>query len=132
VTTPWDPFAEIAWCTSPDAASFAPAVDILEEAHAILVTMELPGVRPEDVTVEADPHVLTVRGERRRSRLDAEEIYHRRERAYGAFSRTFALPDRVDGRSAVSVMAEGVLTVRLPKIAAEDSLLAVLPVRRAS
>lgn len=96
----WDPFAEIA-CRPGAGPWFTPAVDILEESDAVLVRMELAGVQPEDVRIEATPRLLTIRGER--------------ERPYEQFSRSFELPETVEGAAAVAIMNEGVLTVRIPK-----------------
>lgn len=115
---PWDPFAEIAWGLPAEGhtpRAFKPAVDIFEDDDAVLVRVELPGVRPEDVQIDATEHMLTVRGERRRESAARPGGYHRIERAFGAFSRSFRLPDDVDGESAAAVMSDGVLTVRIPK-----------------
>lgn len=116
----WEPFAELVWRPAddgPDAAArrwFTPAIDIVEDDDAFVVNVELPGMRPGDVTVSFDDHVVTIRGERKLEVAEGE-AFHRRERSYGAFYRAFALPDLVDGSDAVAVMAEGVLTLRLPK-----------------
>ncbi len=134
----WEPFAEIAWRPSNDgrdaAASrwFSPAIDIVEDDDSFVLTVELPGMRPEDVTVTFDDRVLTIRGERKLDNAEGEAC-HRRERSYGAFCRAFALPELVDGDEAVAVMAEGVLTLRVPKrepVSASPSSLD--PLRRAS
>lgn len=116
----WDPFAEVAFgpVTGRDRERgrwFTPAVDIFEDEDAILVRVELPGIRAEDVQVDARDRVLTVRGERRLENESRRAGYHRLERPYGAFARTFQLPPSVDGHSAAAVMADGVLTVRIPK-----------------
>ncbi len=112
------PFAEILSHRASDARGerwFTPAVDILEDDDAVLVRVELPGVRPEDLHVDTRERMLTVRGERRLEHAGEPERYHRRERSFGAFSRTFQLPEHVDGDGAVAVIADGVLTVRIPK-----------------
>ncbi len=115
---PWEPFAEIAWGLPAEEhapRAFKPAVDIFEDDDAVLVRVELPGVRPEDVQIDASEQMLTVRGERRRESAAKPGGYHRVERAFGAFSRSFRLPDDVDGASVAAVMSDGVLTVRIPK-----------------
>ncbi|MDB4936162.1 MAG: heat shock protein Hsp20 [Labilithrix sp.] len=133
----WDPFAEIAWRPADTSAAgqpwFAPAIDIFEDDESFVVKVELPGLRPEDVDVDIDEHVMTIRGERKPENVERREGYHRRERSYGVFSRTFALPDEAFGSDAVAVMAEGVLTVRIPK-REPDSLSpsSLDPMRRAS
>lgn len=119
-----DPFAEIAWRpVSDDGAGrwFTPAVDIFEDDDAVLVRVELPGVRPEDVQIDTKKHLLTIRGERRLENAERPEGYHRLERSFGAFSRTFELPDDVDGSDAVAVMSDGVLTVRIAKRAMRNA-----------
>lgn len=123
----WDPFAEIAWRpgaragAANDGSWFAPAIDIFEDEAAVLVKVELPGVRPEDVVIDTSGRVLTVRGERRLENAERRKGYHRLERAYGAFARSFTLPESVDGPSAVAVMADGVLTIRIPKVPFDGS-----------
>jgi HSP20 family protein len=135
----WDPFAEVAWRPGGDDPAgagkpwFAPAIDIFEEDEAFLVQVELPGMRPEHVTVDFDEHVMTIRGERGLDHSEHKEGYHRRERSYGVFARTFALPEGVDGGQAVAVMAEGVLTIRIPKREPDSMSPSSLdPIRRAS
>jgi HSP20 family protein len=134
----WDPFAEIAWRPAADEAAagqpwFAPAIDIFEDDDSFVVKVELPGMRPEDVDVDIDEHVMTIRGERKPENMEHREGYHRRERSYGVFSRTFALPDEAFGADAVAVMAEGVLTVRIPKREPDSvSPSSLDPLRRAS
>jgi HSP20 family protein len=134
----WEPFAELAWRPSSDGESasagrwFTPAIDIVEDEEAFVLRVELPGMRAEDVTVSFDDHVLTIRGERMLENAEGG-AFHRRERSYGAFCRAFALPDRVDGSEAIAVMAEGVLTLRVPKREpASASPSSLDPLRRAS
>jgi HSP20 family protein len=124
----WEPFAEVGFRPVDDGdrrPSFTPAVDIFEDEDAVLVRVELPGVRADDVEVDAGARVLTVRGERRLENEAQRDGYHRLERPYGVFSRSFELPASVDGQNAAAVMTDGVLTVRIPKRAAAG-------VRRAS
>ena len=132
----WEPFAEIAWKPANDGDAgrhwFTPAIDIVEDEDAFVIDIELPGMRPGDVTVSFDDHVLTIRGERKLE-IGEGEAFHRRERSYGAFCRAFALPELVDGSEAVAVMAEGVLTLRVPKREpASLSPSSLDPMRRAS
>lgn len=118
MSAPWDPFAEIAWRPRGEESEgrwFTPAVDIFEDEDAVLVRVELPGVRPEDVQIDTSRRMLTVRGERRLENAENPAGYHRLERSFGTFLRTFQLPDDVDGADAVAVMSDGVLTVRIPK-----------------
>ncbi|MBX3188305.1 MAG: Hsp20/alpha crystallin family protein [Labilithrix sp.] len=137
MATQWDPFAEIAWRTTneEDAARpwFVPAIDIFEDDESFLVKVELPGVRPDDVVVDVQGGILSIRGERELENAQHREGYRRIERAYGVFSRSFALPDNVDGTDAVAVISEGVMTLRLPKCApASVEPPTVPPIKRAS
>ena len=130
--TRWDPFAEMARLQDQmfrgalresqkdENFAFAPAVDIFEEKDAILVKAELPGVRTNDVHVSVENDVLTIRGERKLEKSDKREGYHRIERAYGSFTRSFALPKTVDTQKVDADMTDGVLTVRIPKKAAPE------------
>lgn len=104
--TLWDPFAEIAWRPG-NGPWFTPAVDILEQEDAVLVRVDLGGVHPEDVRIEATERLLTIRGER--------------ARPYEMFARSFQLPETVEGEAAVAIMSEGILTVRIPKRCARPS-----------
>lgn len=135
----WDPFAEVAWrpgAGDPGGASqqwFAPAIDIYEDDDAFLVKVELPGMRPEEVAVDFGDGVMTIRGERKLENPERREGYHRRERSYGVFARTFALPDDVEPGEADASMADGVLTIRVPKSEPDSMTPSSLePLRRAS
>jgi HSP20 family protein len=120
--TRFDPFAELNRLQNelfrPDASSraaWAPAVDISESPEAILVHAELPGIKPEDVKVDVENNVLTLRGERRSETKKDEGTLHRVERFYGSFSRQFLLPRTVDPDKIDAELKDGVLTVRLHK-----------------
>ncbi len=95
--------------------SWAPAVDIYEQGHDIVLKAELPGVDPKDVDVRVENNVLTLRGERKFDNEVKRESYHRVERAYGAFSRSFTLPNVVDTEKIKAEFKDGVLRVSLPK-----------------
>ena len=107
----FDPFARTAASTQ----AFTPAVDVYEDAESISVRAELAGLKPEDVQISVENSVLTLRGERKLEREENKAGYHRIERSYGAFTRSFALPRVVDGEKIQAEMKDGVLTVRLPK-----------------
>lgn len=119
--TRFDPFAEMTRFHHELARQldqprgFAPAVDIFEDTDAIHVKAELPGVKSEDVKIDVENNVLTLRGERKLERRDEKDSYHRVERSYGAFARQFMLPRTVDAEKIEAELKEGVLTVRLPK-----------------
>ncbi len=99
--------------------TWTPAVDIRETDEALLFTAELPGMKKEDVEVTVEHNVLTLRGERKFERQEEKESYHRVERVYGQFTRSFGLPANVRTDGVNATFADGVLTVELPK--AEDA-----------
>jgi HSP20 family protein len=101
--------------TSAEGGNWLPAVDIKETDDALLVHAELPGIRKEDVSIDVHDGVLCISGERKYEKDVKEENVHRIERAYGRFSRSFSLPNSVDGAQAEATMQDGVLEVRLPK-----------------
>ncbi len=98
------------------ARAWAPAVDIYEtNGHEYVITAELPEMKREDIAVTFEQNVLTVSGERKASFDGADGTYHRSERAYGAFTRSFTLPATVDGTQISASYKDGVLTVRVPQ-----------------
>jgi HSP20 family protein len=119
--TRFDPFAELnrfqreVSRSFEGAAAWTPAVDIFEDKESIQVRAELPGVKTEDVKVDVENNILTLRGERKLEHEDKKDHYHRVERFYGAFTRQFMLPRTVDAEQIDAQLKEGVLTVRLPK-----------------
>jgi HSP20 family protein len=94
---------------------FAPPVDIFEDKDAFHLKVELPGMKTDDVHLHVENGVLTVHGERKLEREDNRDGYHRVESSYGAFARSFSLPKTVDGDHLEAEMANGVLSVRIPK-----------------
>ena len=123
----WNPFREYGlapgrWTRlfgepSPPLARgrFAPSVDIGEDNDRYVVTVELPGSKKEDITVEMKDQVLTIRGEKRNEREEKKEHSHWIERSYGSFSRSFTLPSNAVGDRIKAEFREGVLTVEVPK-----------------
>lgn len=101
-----------------DGNAWTPAVDIKETEEDIRVELELPGLKPEDVEVTAENGVLTIRGEKRTERKEGEESrYHVVERSYGAFMRTFQLPQGIDEEQINAEFDNGILTLHVPKAA---------------
>ena len=96
-------------------ASWAPVVDIYEAEGNLVLKAELPGVDPKDVDVRVENNVLTLRGERKFESDVKREQYHRVERAYGSFSRSFTLPNAVDTDKIKAEYKDGVLRVTLPQ-----------------
>ena len=95
--------------------SWAPAVDIYEHEGNIVLTAELPGVDAKDVDIRVENNVLTLRGERKWSDDVQRESYHRVERSYGGFTRSFTLPNVVDTDKIKADFKDGMLKLVLPK-----------------
>jgi HSP20 family protein len=95
--------------------AWAPAVDIYEHEGNLVLQAELPGVDPKHVDVRVENNVLTLRGERKFDSEVKREQYHRVERAYGTFSRSFTLPSVVDTGKIKAEFKDGVLRVTLPQ-----------------
>ena len=95
--------------------AWSPSVDIYEGKDEIVLEAELPGMKIEDVDVSIENNVITVRGERRFEKKDESDNYHRVERSYGGFTRSFSLPRNVVGNEAKADFKNGLLRVSLPK-----------------
>jgi HSP20 family protein len=95
--------------------AWVPAVDIYSNGqHELVLKAELPDMKEEEIDLSVEDNTLTLRGERKLDREVTEEQFHRIERSYGSFARTFALPPTVDGGKVSAEYKAGVLTVRLP------------------
>ena len=96
-------------------ADWVPAVDVVEnDQHALVLTAELPGVKKEDIELKVENTTLTIRGERKRAFEIKEDGYHRVERTYGTFARSFTLPQTVSADGIKADFKDGVLSVTLP------------------
>lgn len=129
----WSPFRELGFgglgrvfdelmASRPFAAAggrWAPALDVTESDGSWVLTVELPGARREDVSVEVHENVLTIRGEKKCEREEKEERRHYVERSYGSFSRSLRLPAQVDPERIRATFQDGVLTVEVPKTEAQ-------------
>jgi HSP20 family protein len=129
----WDPFRELEDVSerlnrvfgrsivageSKDAMTtfdWAPSVDVLETNEDFQVKAELPDVKKEDVKVSVDGGVLRIQGERKQEKEEKGKKWHRVERSYGSFLRTFTLPENIDDAKVQADFKDGVLSVRLPK-----------------
>ena len=94
---------------------WAPLVDISEDAQEYLIKAELPEVKKEDVKVIAEAGILTIMGERKFAKEEQGKKYHRVERAYGSFGRSFSLPDDASPAKVSAEFKDGVLAVHLVK-----------------
>ncbi len=132
VLTRWDPFRELTtlqdrmnrmfqdYTTGHEdelrtTGSFVPPVDVYEDEHAITLKLEVPGVDQKDIDIRLENNTLIVRGERKFEKEEKEENFHRIERRYGAFSRSFTLPNTVDPDQCAADFENGVLKIRLAK-----------------
>ena len=97
-------------------SSWMPAMDVSETDEQIVVTVELPGMRAEDVEVSVEDSTLKVGGSREFSSEVEQERYHRIERGYGAFSRAVTLPPQVDRSKVDARFSDGVLRIEIPKV----------------
>lgn len=133
--TRWDPFKEMEdlqsriaklWGLSPSrvteggkesmtVAEWAPLVDIVEDEKEWLVKAELPEVKKENVKVAVEEGVLSITGERKFEKEEKDRKYHRIERSYGSFMRSFSLPEGADASKVSAEFADGILKVHLPK-----------------
>ncbi|HET6202787.1 MAG TPA: Hsp20/alpha crystallin family protein [Planctomycetota bacterium] len=96
-------------------AEWAPRVDIVEHDKEYLIKAELPEVKKDDVKVTVQKDVLTITGERTLEKEEKGRKYHRVERAYGRFARSFTLPEDADGNKVAAEFKDGVLKIHLPK-----------------
>ena len=131
--TRWDPFRELSimqermnrifddagrgWRGDEPSSTttWSPAVDIYETESEIMVQAELPGVDRKDITLNLEKNVLTLKGERHFEKETKQENYHRIERAYGGFSRSFSIPEIVDEDKIRADYKDGILKIALPK-----------------
>jgi len=98
-----------------EAESFVPRVDIRDQEEAIILSAEFPGVDKDSIKVEVDNRVLTLSGEKVEDIEAKENGFYRSERVYGAFKRSFSLPETVDGEKIQATYNNGVLRLALPK-----------------
>lgn len=92
-----------------------PSLDVYEEKDAVVVKAELPGMKKEDIEVNLSGENLTIKGEKKEDKEVKEDDYYRRERSYGSFLRTIALPCDVKSGEIKASFKDGVLEVRMPK-----------------
>ena len=95
-------------------SAWVPATDIVEEGDSLRISLELPGLKPEDVKITLENFVLTVKGEKKQVTEEKGTVY-RYERSYGSFERSFTLPNTVDADKVGAKFENGVLTVSIPK-----------------
>ena len=108
----WDPFRELSQLS---VGSFVPPVDVYSTGdHEIVLKAELPDMTREAIDITVEDDTLTIKGEKKFEDGVKDDQFHRIERRYGAFSRSFSLPQTVDAGKVTAEYKNGVLTVRLP------------------
>src|ERR1700757_936578 len=95
--------------------AWAPAVDIFETEHELVVKADLPDIKPEELDIRVENNILTIRGERKFEKQVNEDHYLRVERSYGSFSRSFSLSNTVNTEAIKADYQNGVLTLSIPK-----------------
>jgi HSP20 family protein len=124
--TPWTAFRELedrlnrlfgSWPIEAEAltGTWYPAVDIRETKDAFILEADLPGLKKEDIEVTVVDDVVTIKGERKEEEERKSDGYHRYERVYGAFQRSFRIPGGIEAKGVEAKFENGVLTVTLPK-----------------
>lgn len=112
--------------TATDNTPWMPSVDISETDDSFEVRAELPGVTESDVHVSVTDNVLTIKGEKRQEKETDDKNYHRVERRYGNFQRTFTLPRNIEFPAITAAFSDGVLTLTIPK--AEEAKQTQIPI----
>lgn len=97
------------------AGNFIPPVDIYEDAHQLVLRLEVPGIPQEDLQINLENQTLTIKGERKFAKDAKEENFHRIERRYGSFVRSFSLPNTIEPESTQATYENGVLSLTLQK-----------------
>jgi HSP20 family protein len=132
VITRWDPFRELTSLQNrvnglfqdfnrpgqdelTATGSFVPAVDVYEDEHKVTLKLEIPGIDQNDVDIRLENNTLTVRGERKFEKEEKEENFHRIERRYGSFARSFTLPNTLDSEKVQANYENGVLKIEIAK-----------------
>jgi HSP20 family protein len=113
-----EPFAgstERACCSSVEENGWKPLVDVVDNKDGILLKVEIPGVKQEDISISVEDNTLTVKGDRKQESQVNEEGCSRFERSYGVFQRSVLLPPTVDAERVKATYKDGVLEIQLPK-----------------
>lgn len=111
----WDPFREVNWMPGDTALAFVPTFEVKETKGSYLFKADLPGIKEEDLEINLLGNRLTISGKREQERKEDTDSYHLMERSYGAFSRTFNLPEEVEADHIHAELKDGVLNLSIPK-----------------
>lgn len=111
----WDPLRGGEWGGVAAAPAFVPRFDVKETKEAYVIKADLPGVKDDELDVSLNGNLLSISGKREPDRYEDGDAYHAIERSYGSFSRSFTMPESVDGAAVTADLKSGVLTVLIPK-----------------
>lgn len=111
----WDPFRGENSLLSRGGGEFVPRFDVKESKNHYVVRADLPGVKDDDVDVSVNGNLLTISGKRDDEHREEGDQYYSVERSHGSFSRSFSMPDGIDGEGITADLKAGVLTVQIPK-----------------
>ncbi len=100
---------------TPGTSAWLPPVDVKDTKDGLSITLEVPGVKPEDLKISVENQVLTIRGEKKNVSEETDARWHRFERTFGSFERSFTLPTSVDSDRIEARVTDGVLTLTLPR-----------------
>jgi len=123
--TRWEPFSELAEMqnrfdrllgdlTERRDRDWMPTVDMIRDDGHLVIRAEIPGIKPEEIEIKAEGNTLTISGKHEETKEDEGKEFVRRERRYGAFSRTMALPEGVDAKMIKATTHDGLLEVTIP------------------
>jgi len=123
--TRWEPFAELAdlrarfdrlfgELTDGHEREWVPAIDMERDDGNLVIKADVPGIKPEEIDIEVDRGVLTLSGKHEETKEEKDKTYVRRERRYGAFSRSVALPEGVDPAKITATTRDGLLEISVP------------------
>lgn len=103
------------WGTGENLRQWSPVIDVSETPEAVTLRLEVPGLSREQLKIAVENHTLTLRGEKTQETSSENETFHRTERSFGAFERSFSLPSYVDTENVKASLQDGVLVVTLPR-----------------
>lgn len=104
------------WPRAAEEKGWVPSIDIFEKDSKVILKMELPGIKEEDIDVSVDGDMLNIKGEKKTESEVKEEDYYQSERSYGSFIRSISIPSSIDSGKIVADYEDGVLQVTMPKI----------------
>lgn len=103
------------WGNGENLRQWSPVIDVSETPEAVTLRLEVPGLSREQLKIAVENHTLTLRGEKTQETSSENETFHRTERSFGAFERSFSLPSYVDSENVKASLQDGVLVVTLPR-----------------